>query len=177
MKDQRSLNPLAKITAVILSEVGDRPLSLVLLVIGMTVTYLEYQASIDESRVEKSFQMVEEWESRGYSNDFDAYSNLVLELEAEATAAGGPPLPYIQRKLIKPSEDYAIHIANLYYFFDKVSLCIDRSLCDGPLLEEYFGNSIRGFWEHTIAYLETRRERVSDFGRLTEALALSIEKP
>lgn len=172
-----TLQPLKSIARLILSEVGAKPVTLVVLVCGMFVTYLQYQSFLASNRSEKSFQMVEEWELRGYKDDFDAYAMAILKLEAEAIGAGGPPLPYIQRKMTAPGPELSEHVAQLYYFFDKMSLCIERDLCDGDLLRDYFGRSVAGFWEHTIGYLDGRRKRSADFGQFTQAFVASIEKP
>lgn len=168
--------PISTIGRLVLAEAGNKPITLIVLVCGMVVTYWQYQAFLDNGKVEKSFDIVEEWETRNYQQDLITFSasirfleeEALKELGTEADIRGGPVLTYIQRKLTAPDTEMKETIGRLYYFFDKLSLCVEQDLCDRDLLIDYFGSAARSFWIYTLAYQSEIQTRSPDFGKLTQ---------
>ncbi len=171
-------SPISRVGKLLLAEIGSKPVTLTVLICGMLVTYLQYNAYLENEKIEKSFQIVEEWETRGYQAAFSDFGQLVRSLEVEASDLlgdsgeniDGPTLAFVQKRLVEPDVNFDIAISRLFYFFDKMSLCVEQALCHEEMLVEYFGSAAQSFWIYTIAYQSEKRKRDPEFGRYTEVL-------
>ncbi|MEM6387258.1 MAG: hypothetical protein AAF718_13590 [Pseudomonadota bacterium] len=185
MKHSLFSGPISRIGKLILAEVGNKPVTLIVLMCGMVVTYLQYQAFLESGRVEQSYKLVEEWETRGYDQDLQAFSARVVALEMEGRDVFGaeidmqkePGLNFVVNGLGDPDAETAAAIDRLYYFFDKMSLCVEQDLCDRALLVEYFGTAVNSFWGYTVSYRSDKRDRSPSFGSFTERFSNSLPRP
>lgn len=168
----------------VLAELGAKPITLVVLVCGMMVTFGQYQAYLKNGRVEKSFKLVEEWETDRYQKAWSSFSKSIREHEQvilkklgpDTDLQTGPALSFIHGQFADPDETTADAITTLYYFFDKMSLCIEQELCDRALLVDFFGSAVFSFWTYTIPFQKEMQDRTGDFGKFTEQFLQSLTR-
>lgn len=157
----------------------DKPITLLFFATGVVITLFQYREYLQTERVEKSYTHVQEWQSGDFKAAFDRVSALIRSSEEDALALipedFSPQdrelaqLNIVQARLRDASEGkIGDDLDDLIYFFDKLYVCVDRSLCDSDLLEQFFKDNVPRLWIYSSTFVAKRRDSVDGYGALTE---------
>ncbi len=173
-----------------LRAVEERPLSVALLALGLALTFFEYKNYQSGERTKTSYQHVQEWEDKGYKSALDRVSGVILN--ANATALDKVPadlledmsdadkdLARLNTAMNRLAGDEAVQedLDQLIYFFDKLSVCVSRDLCDSGLIEDFFRENLLRFDVYSKAHVAQRRVEIDGYGELTEAFVEHLKTP
>lgn len=158
----------------------DKPLTLSIIAAGVIITVFEYREFLETKRVEVAYDHVEQWETDQYQAAFGRVAADIRAFEQEALtvipenlgegAFATAQLNYTQNKIIENAngrlgEDLDL----LIYFFDKLSICVDRGLCDSPLLGQFFEGHLERLWIYSTGFVASRRSTIDGYGSLAES--------
>lgn len=140
---------------------------------AFVVAYFGYHASLKNSKIEKTFEIINQWEDKGYMKDANDFGIFVQTLETEALEKlrkldvshnDQLLLNYTQKAIFS---NYIIkkdqRIENLLYFFNKISYCASSNICDRNLIREYFGQTMISFRAQTDLIIQDRRKVIRGF--------------
>jgi len=168
----------------------EKPISVTLLSLGLILTFVEYKNYQANERVKTSYQHVREWEERGYKEAFDQVSGVIRETKAKALDAmpqelledmTAPERDLAQLNTVMnrlaQDADLAPQLSQLFYFFDKLSVCADRNLCDEALLADFFGENLLRFDVYAKTYVARQRDEIDGYALLTESYVVRLRAP
>lgn len=144
----------------------------VILLFGLCIAYFEYQASQSKIRIERTFDLIKDWDSGGYRKKFIDFSELIMTFEKSAKNLS-KSIPekdrllfeqnYVRNKLTDFTYKDKSTLNDLFYFFDKAALCSISELCDTGLVNDFFGVSMKSFRLYSGVYIAERREITPNF--------------
>lgn len=163
------------------------PVIKIFAVVAVGFAGLEYVDQVNAKRVERSLAEVAQWDSGGYRSDYQQVNALIWPLfsaQAEYISSLAAPQQAMFYANIgervtgqdNTFDDPAdLMVDNLFYFFDRASLCADQRICDGDVLKAFIGSDVVDFWRYFSSYAERRRDAgYGQYGVWTERLASSI---
>lgn len=163
------------------------PVIKIFAVIAVAFAGLEYVDRVNATRVERTLAEVEQWDSGGYRAAYQKVNALIWPLfsaQAEYIAS----LPTTQQGMFygnigervtgqdnKFDDAADLLVDDLFYFFDRASLCAEQQICDGAVLKAFIGSDVADFWRYFSSYAARRRDSgYSQYGVWTERFAASI---
>jgi hypothetical protein len=157
-----------------------------LLVVTVFLGAFEYFSRQQATRVEKSLEVVDEWQTAGHREAWQRINNQLWPLyapNADAIAAlGDDPA---QRALLYANLGDAVtgrddaflspadqDVDAVFYFFERAALCSNERICDYDVIATFLGDEARTFWLYFSRYAE-RRQAVGyvGYGAWTERFA------
>ncbi|SLN21696.1 hypothetical protein ROA7450_00784 [Roseovarius albus] len=165
-----------------------KPITLIFVATGLVITLVQYREHLETKRIKTSYEHVQEWEEEGYKAAFDVLSNTIRKAEAasvsvlpddlDAEAYEAAKLNVVQRELANASEgELGAEIDKLIYFFDKLSVCVDRNLCDEDLLSVFFRDNLTRMWIYSSSFVAKRRQEIDGYAALTIAYQERLKNP
>ena len=142
-------------------------LSTAVIAITALVAWWEYQAANERAAIQRSFEMIEQWEDDGYRAAFSNVSKQIHSLRQEAMdQLDDMPddereelaLNYVKRALSDTASPNNGDIRLVIYFFNKIALCESQSLCQSELLERYFHHSASRFLQYVAGFIENEKQ-------------------
>ena len=147
-----------------------------LIIAGGLFTLVQYIQTRDETRIERTLQLVELWERPEYQ---DAQKALKIRLDAlneqYAGLLGDNPSP--QEKTIyderigltalsadggaMPAEAFRDHFDKIVYFLNRVAFCVEGNLCKKSVADAYFHDFAASFWTYFAGHVREERRRGS----------------
>lgn len=160
------------------------PVIKIFAVIAVAFAGLEYVERVNASRVERSLGEVEQWDSGGYRGAYQQVNALIWPLFS-AQAEYISSLTQEQQELFysnigeritgqdnKFDDPADLLVDDLFYFFDRASLCAEQRICDDGVLKAFIGSDVADFWRYFSSYAERRRDAgYGQYGVWTERLA------
>ncbi|WP_170345371.1 DUF4760 domain-containing protein [Ruegeria atlantica] len=158
----------------------DKPITLMIIAAGVAIAIFEYWGFLENKRVEVAYKHVEQWESDQYQAAFSRVAADIRAFEQEAhdiipddlgeAALATARLNYTQNKIVENADGrLGQDLDLLIYFFDKLSVCVDRGLCDGPLLAQFFEGHLERLWIYSTGFVASRRGTIDGYGSLAQA--------
>jgi hypothetical protein len=143
------------------------PILKILLILTVFLGGYEYVQRQQSARVEKSLQLVDQWQTGGHRDAYQRINDLVSPLFAEVAADVADD----QRALIlgnigetvtgrdddlssPPDRDADL----VFEFFERAALCANERICDYDVLNTFLGQEARAFWLYFSRYAEHRRQ-------------------
>lgn len=151
-----------------------RALTVIGVVGTIAVGYLEYRSFLDTERSKRSLELIDEWEAKGYRDDLEIVSDRLSALEdagrqrLEANgieATGALVADFVTNRLADDVGGLSEELDRLFYFFNKLALCISEDVCAPGILIRFFGPTMRNTTDRFDAYIEFRRTRNAAFSR------------
>ena len=153
-------------------------------VVAVLLGGLEYLDRVQASRVEQSLGEVKHWDAGGYRRQYSQINAAIWPVytkQADFIAA----LPATQQAIFYNNigegvtgqdNEFAdpndLLVDELFYFFDRVSLCADQRICDYDVLNAFIGSDLADFWRYFGSYAERRRAAgYGQYGIWTERFA------
>lgn len=137
------------------------------------VAVLEYTGRGEAERAAASLKLVESWEKDGYRGDFEAISAALGEMIAgmspeEASAVGRSTDEDKALVMVGLGDSYLARrgpkrVDNLFYFFTKLSVCVDAGLCSHRAIDAFFREPMRTFWGYFSGYVDRQRDLIPKF--------------
>lgn len=166
----------------------DKPITLLFFAAGVILTLLQYREHLETQRVKFSYEHVREWETGGYQAAFEnlsqeirtaeAYAVSVVPEDLEPDARARAQLNVVQNRLADASDaPLGAQMDSLFYFFDKLSVCVDRNLCDADLLEAFFKDNLTRMWIYSSSFVAKREEEIAGYAQLTDAYQARLRAP
>jgi hypothetical protein len=142
-----------------------------LVVIGIFFGSYEYFSRQQSTRVEKSLELVDEWQSAGHRDAWQRINDAIWPKYSENAAAiesmpDGPKgrgmmLANIGDEVTGRDNNFASAIDHdvdqVFYFFDRAALCANERICDFDVINTFLGEEARTFWLYFSRYAERRQ--------------------
>lgn len=165
----------------------EKPLTFLFFAGGVILTFAQYRAYLHDQKVEFSYQHVQEWEDKGYKAAYEDMISLVrtseelaLKQMPEELAEEMSVLELRQAQVnsamqaLADEPEIRPQLHQLVYFFDKMSVCVERDLCDPELLREFFRDQVLSFTGYARTYVAIERDSFQSYASLTEAYATQL---
>lgn len=151
------------------------------LIVGGLFGAYEYADRKEMQRAVETMEMIEIWETRGAQQ---AYQDLSLTLEHllsdVPTEDRNDPdnaltlrANLVRRAMRKHPDAYN----KVVYFFTRLSLCVQASLCSEIVSQTFFGDSLESFQTWFAEEKEQRREWTPAHGRELDVLSALFDDP
>jgi hypothetical protein len=142
----------------------------VMLVFGAVFSIYQYLATRDETRVERTLQLVDLWEKPEYQAAQKAVMLRVQALIDQATREVAPNTPediaILQRQAglnALTAGDAATlsqlrdHFERIVYFLNRLASCVEEELCSRKIADSYFRDYAVSFWSYFSDYVQHQR--------------------
>lgn len=157
-----------------------------LLVATVVLGAFEYFSRQQAARIEKSLEVVDEWQTAGHREAWQRINDQLWPLyapNADAIAAIGDAPD--QRALLYANLGDAVtgrddaflspadrDVDAVFYFFERAALCANERICDYDVIATFLGEEARTFWLYFSRYAD-RRQAVGyvGYGEWTERFA------
>ncbi|MGO7323279.1 hypothetical protein ACCS95_31985 [Rhizobium ruizarguesonis] len=127
-------------------------------VAGVVFTGFQYVASVGREKTQRSFELVDLWESDRIQEADEKLSGRLQQLQDEASALlgqGQNDPGFVQKFVAERLLEEAMsdkELANSYnsivYFLNRVSNCTTSQLCNPDVLNDFFKDYTRQFWDY-----------------------------
>lgn len=144
----------------------------VILVAGGLFSAWQYIERREETRVERTLELVELWEQAEYQQANNALQARIEALN-EVHAHLLPEQPSQQELAIyreriglaslgedggtMPVEEFRAEFNRIVYFLNRVAFCVDSGLCSRTVTNAFFRDYARSFWSYYAAHVEMQR--------------------
>jgi len=148
----------------------------VALVLGAIFSVYQFLAAREEKRVEYALDMVELWEKPEFQTAQRAVQKRIdsLNVRYEATLREQPTMnarAFVLRRIgaeamtadggAMPVEEFQEQFDRIVYFLNRISFCVEGDLCSRKVIDAYFGEYARSFWDYFAGYVADRRKVIS----------------
>jgi hypothetical protein len=145
----------------------------VLIILGGFFTAYQYLEAKEKERVERTLQLVELWERTEYQTAQQAVAARLDELNARYAGLMGPnPTPaerkvYLEQIGIEamtaeggsmPLPEFRAEFDRVLYFLNRMAFCVEGNLCSKSMVDGYFGDYARSFWDYFIGHIAQQRK-------------------
>ncbi|CUH76276.1 hypothetical protein SAMN04488093_10115 [Tropicibacter naphthalenivorans] len=153
----------------------------VALIVGGLFGAYEYADRKEMQRATETMAMIEIWETRGAQQ---AYLDLSRALEKHlsdtpAEDRNDPDNALTLRDNIarRAMRDHPGAYDKVVYFFSRLSLCVQASLCSEPVARTFFGDSLHSFKSWFEDEKARRRQWTPAHGRELDVLSVRFQGP
>lgn len=143
---------------------------------GGAFAIFEYNDRKQTARAAETLRMIEIWEERGAQEAYfalaGALETMLLELPPEErnNPANAERLrTNLPRRAIRSAPPGSYD--EVVYYFTRLSLCIEASLCSAKVAATFFDDSLAGFLDWFSGEIDRRREVTPDHGSELDALS------
>jgi hypothetical protein len=148
----------------------------VLIVLGAVFTAYQYLDAKQEKRVERTLQLVELWERAEYQQAQQAVAERLDALnERYAGLLGANPTPaerkvYLEQIGIEAMTadggsmalpQFRAEFGRVLYFLNRMAFCVEGNLCSRSMVDGYFGDYARSFWDYFGGHVAQERKNGS----------------
>jgi hypothetical protein len=137
---------------------------------GIIFAVVQYRGQAEATRTQQSLEYIEKWEDGGYLNDYEMLQSKLTEILNGLTLA--------ERKFVDSAPASGKRTANanvgratvgaigekgqetvdkLFYFFNKIAICVNYSLCSKSATDVFFREAVESFWIYFGWYAEEKR--------------------
>lgn len=154
------------------------------IVLGAAFTVYQFLATREQTRVQRTLELVELWEKPEYQDAQRAVKQRLADLnEKYAGLLGANPTDnelsvYYDRIGVEAmAEDggtmalpaFSAEFDRVVYFLNRVSFCVDGGICSKPIADAYFRDYAESFWRYFAGYIAKQRKAgASSFARPIE---------
>lgn len=148
----------------------------ILLIAGGIFTLYQYLEGKEEKRVERTLQLVELWERTEYQDAQQAVAERLDALNQRyAGVLGDNPTPgerliYMEQIGIEamaeeggtmPLPEFRAAHGRVLYFLNRMAFCVEGNLCSKSMVDGYFGDYARSFWDYFSGHVALERKNGS----------------
>lgn len=145
----------------------------VLLIAGGIFTVIQYIQTRDETRIERSLELVELWEQPEYQLAQKALKTRLLDLNAQYSgllddnASAAEKSVYDERIGLAaltaeggemPVGEFRDHFDRIVYFLNRVAFCVQENLCKPSVADAYFHDFAASFWAYFAGHVREERQ-------------------
>lgn len=146
------------------------------LVAGAIFTVYQFLIAREEARIQRAFELVELWEKPEYQTAQRAVKKRIDELNTRyAALLGDQPTmnarAVVMRKIgieamtsdggTMPVGEFEAEFDRVVYFLNRISFCVQGNLCSKEVIDAYFGDYARSFWDYFSDHVDKQRAAVS----------------
>lgn len=142
--------------------------------LGIVFGVYQYLEQLEANRARETLAMIEIWETRGYREEFDAlsgdifaYWNNVPEQDLALAKANQRAAANLRkafyREMIDKSASNVKRFERVVYFFNRLGLCIEASLCSADTARVFFGDTIAAFLSNFEPRIAEKRETLPGY--------------
>ena len=147
-----------------------------LLIAGGLFTVVQYFQAREESRIERSLQLVELWEQPDYQDAQKALKARLAGLTEQYSGLLGANPSAEERRIYAerigiaalseaggtmPLAEFRDHFDRIVYFLNRVAFCVEGKLCQREVADAYFHDFGQSFWTYFEGYARQERRRGS----------------
>jgi hypothetical protein len=148
----------------------------IVLVLGAIFSVYQFLAAREEKRVQYALDMVELWEKPEFQTAQRAVQKRIdsLNVRYEATLREQPTInarAFVLRRIgaeamtpeggDMPVEEFQEQFDRIVYFLNRISFCVEGDLCSREVIDAYFGEYAKSFWDYFAGYVGDRRKVIS----------------
>ena len=143
--------------------------------------FVEYRLYREDARVLQSLELLERFQVGAIGDAQRAITSTLRESEpAIADLAGAGLSTEAADEARAQLSDFIIYDSNegrgvwreldvMFLFLDQVAICVERKLCDGPLVDDFFADYGKTLFGNFPAYIESKREFAPEYALRAEA--------
>lgn len=163
-----------------------------LIVVGGIFSVLQYLDTREESRVERTLQLIELWERPEFQEAQRAISARLEALNAQfgelldKKATAEERAVYFDRigaaamqpdGGTMPVEEFRAHFDRMLYFLNRMAFCVEGNVCSKDMVDGYFGDFARSFWAYFGGYIDEQRSGIApNYGAPLEKYVAGLSK-
>jgi hypothetical protein len=149
---------------------------------GIVFAIVQYSEQVDERRTEQSLQYTTTWEDAKY---LGRYEDLQTQISTLLSSRSQAEIDFIKKSEPRAAQMATDNIARkaigalgpngsqdveqLFYFFNKISICVNYSLCSEKATDVFFYDTASTFWAYFQWYaIEKRSAGYPDYARELE---------
>jgi len=157
---------------------------------GIFFAVIQYNNQVEAGRTERTMDYISKWEDGNYLARYEALQAKIFGILKKRTPEE------IQFLKVSPNEtrrlaeenmgrraldmmgtDGPKDVEQLFYFFNKISICVNYSLCSKKATNVYFRDTISSFWLYFKWYaLEKQRAGYTQYGNEIENYLKSTQQ-
>jgi hypothetical protein len=165
----------------------------IVLVAGAIFSVYQFLLAREETRIQRALEMVQLWEQPEYQAAQRAVKKRVDALNTRyATLLGDQPTSNDRSFLMKKigleamtpeggsqsAEEFQEEFDRVVYFLNRIAFCVEGNLCSRDVIDAYFRDYAKSFWDYFSGYADRQRDTVSPtYAQPIEAYVLSDFKP
>lgn len=154
------------------------------IILGAAFTVYQYLASREQTRVQRTLELVELWEKPEYQDAQRAVKQRLSDLnEKYAGLLGANPSEkelavYYDRIGLEaltdgggtmPLAEFSGQFDRVVYFLNRVAFCVQGDICSQHIADAYFRDYAASFWQYFAGYIAKQRKAgASSFARPIE---------
>jgi len=153
------------------------------LIVAAFFSVFQYLAAREEARVGRTLDLVELWEKSEYQQAQGALKRRIAALNEEhQEELGTNPTPeeiafYRERLGLQaltrddgdmPLAEFQEHFDRIVYFLNRLSSCVEESLCSRKVADTFFRDYALSFWSYFAGYVDQRRKAETSFAKPIE---------
>lgn len=156
----------------------------ILLVLGTIFSVYQYMQAREEKRIERTLELVEQWDRAEYQDAQRALKRRLGDLNARyagdlGSTATPKEIAIFQERIgiealketggAMPLADFRDAFDRIVYFLNRVSFCVQGGLCSRHVADAYFEDFAQSFWSYFAGFIRQERRRGSpNFARPIE---------
>jgi uncharacterized protein YdhG (YjbR/CyaY superfamily) len=143
------------------------------IILGAIFTIYQYLANREQTRVQRTLELVELWEKPEYQDAQRAVKQRLTDLnEKYASLLGANPSQkelaiYYDRIGIEamtdsggtmPLAEFSGQFDRVVYFLNRVAFCVEGNICSQRIADAYFRDYAESFWQYFAGYIAKQRK-------------------
>lgn len=143
------------------------------IILGAIFTVYQFLATREQTRVQRTLELVELWERTEYQDAQSAVKQRLSALnEKYASLLGANPSEkelaiYYDRIGIEamtanggtmPLAEFSGQFDRVVYFLNRVSFCVEGDICSQRIADAYFRDYAASFWQYFAGYIAKQRK-------------------
>ena len=143
------------------------------IILGAAFTNYQYLANREQTRVQRTLELVELWEKPEYQDAQRAVKQRLSELnEKYANLLGANPTEkemavYYDRIGLEamtasggtmPLAEFGGQFDRVVYFLNRIAFCVEGAICSQRIADAYFRDYAASFWQYFAGYIAKQRK-------------------
>ncbi len=145
----------------------------ILIIVGGLFSVYQYLEAKEETRVERTLQLVELWERQEYQQAQQAVSDRLDGLNERYAGLLAPNPTDADRRVYMeqigieamtaeggtmPLQEFRAAFGRVLYFLNRMAYCVEGNLCSAEMVDGYFGDYARSFWDYFRGHVARERK-------------------
>ncbi len=145
----------------------------IIIVLGAIFTVYQFLAAREETRVQRTLDLVEVWEKEEYQQAQSALKNRINLLnEKNLAMLGNQPSQFEREVYFKqigmkalsaeggsmPLGQFSEQFDRIVYFLNRVAFCVESNLCSQHVADAFFRDYAESFWRYFSGYVAAQRK-------------------